>query len=922
MTPERWEQVREVLHEALQLAPEQRPAFLHRACPADDGLRQEVESLLASGDEALSAFLKSSAIRVMLTKGTRLGDYEVQSLLGSGGMGEVYRARDLRLHRDVAIKVLPAFLSSDVDRLRRFEQEARAAAALNHPNILAVFQMGTFEGAPYLVSELLEGLTLREHVRRGPLPMRKAIDYAIQIAHGLAAAHDKGIVHRDLKPENLFVTKDGRLKILDFGLAKLIQPKVQPDADSRTLEQQTEPGMVMGTVGYMSPEQVRGELTDHRADIFAFGAILYEMLSGKRAFQGQSAADTMGAILKDDPPSLSQITPAVPLSLHRIVYRCMEKNPDERFHSAWDLGFALEGLSTTSDSALALTGAKARAKRPRWVLILTAVAALGFVAATALLAGRHLAPATPIRFEDVVLRKGQFWQARFAPDMRTVVYGAVFRFGEDGLYVADANTQVGRSLGIPDAGLLAVSRNGELAVLLSAHQIFQYSGNSIVGTLARVPLSGGTPRAVVENVQSADWSPDGSQLAVSRYSPEQKHYLLEYPLGHVLYETNGYVSDVRVAPDGNLVAFMDHPEVGDSIGTVAVIDRAGKRRTISPQSWPKSWGEDGLAWSPSGEEVWITNQGGLWAIALSGTTRPLMQIANALSLRDIGRDGTLLLYQQASSGSSMILHKWSEPSTERDLSWLDAPFITDISEDGQLVLFNEQGFGGGPEYTSFIRKTDGSPAIQLGPGRSTTMSPDKHWAITTGFKKPKQLFVVPLTVGEPRQLTDDAIDHHFAFWMPNSTEILFVGEEPGHGFRVYQQDIHGGSPTALTPEGCALAGSNVSFDSKTVLLQCSGTWMLLKLGLGTLEKAQGIQPNERVLRWTRDGGLWVFNTGAMNLGHVIKVDPSTGSRKPWKEIHFDSFSSIQYGVITADGTTFVDTEYSSSGSLRRVYGLR
>jgi serine/threonine protein kinase len=921
MTPERWEQVREVLHGALQLAPEQRAAFLDRVCPADDLLRRDVESLLSS-NEASSSFLKSSALRITISKGTRLGDYEVQSLLGSGGMGEVYRARDLRLNRDVAIKMLPAFLSSDPDRLRRFEQEARATAALNHPNILAVHQLGTHEGAPYLVSELLEGLTLREQARRGLLPIRKTIDYAIQIAHGLAAAHDKGIVHRDLKPENLFVTKDGRIKILDFGLAKLTQPKTESNAATRTIEQRTEPGMVMGTVGYMAPEQVRGEVADHRSDIFSFGAILYEMLSGKQAFVRPTAADTISAILKDDPPSLSENEPPSPIALQRIVYRCLEKSASERFHSAWDLGFALEGLSTSSDSALALTGGKVKSKRPKGVMISTAVAALALVAATALLVGRHFAPTTPIRFEDVVLRRGQFWQARFAPDRRTVVYGAVFRFGEDGLYVADANTQVGRSLGIPDAGLLAVSQNGELAVLLSPHQIFQYSGNSIVGTLARVPLSGGTPRAVLENVQSADWSPDGSQLAVSRYSPEQKHYLLEYPLGHVLYETSGYISDVRVAPDGNLVAFMDHPEVGDTIGAVAVVDRAGNRKTISPQSWPKSWGEDGLAWSPSGKEVWITNQGGLWAIALSGTARPLLQIANALSLRDIAPDGTLLLYQQASNGTSMILHKWSKPATERDLSWLDAPFVTDISEDGELVLFNEQGFGGGPEYTSFIRKTDGSPAIQLGPGRSTTISPDKHWAITTGFKKPKQLFLVPLEVGEPRQLTEDAIDHHFAFWMPNSTEILFVGEEPGHGFRVYQQDIHRGSPKALTPEGCALAGSNVSFDGKLVLLQCSGAWMLLRIGPGTLEKVQGIQPNERVLRWTRDGGLWVFNTGAMNLGHVISVDPNTGSRKPWKEIQVDSFSGISYGVITADGNTFVDTEYASSGSLRRVYGLR
>src|SRR5215831_4622762 len=273
MTPERWQQVKEVLDGALELAPEQRPAFLDQACSADHSLRQDVESLLASSEKARSSFLQSSVVRVTLAKGTRLGDYEVQSLIGSGGMGEVYRAHDRRFERDVAIKVLPSFLSSDPDRLRRFEQEAQAAAALNHPNILAVYQMGTEEGAPYLVSELLEGLTLREHFRRGPLPARKAIDYAIQIAHGLAAAHEKGIVHRDLKPENLFVTKDSRIKILDFGLAKLAHRTPGPADVTRAVDQKTEPGVLMGTVGYIAPEQVRGEPADHRADIFAFGAI-------------------------------------------------------------------------------------------------------------------------------------------------------------------------------------------------------------------------------------------------------------------------------------------------------------------------------------------------------------------------------------------------------------------------------------------------------------------------------------------------------------------------------------------------------------------------------------------------------------------------------------------------------------------------
>jgi serine/threonine protein kinase len=351
MTPERWQQVKEVLNGALELAPEQRPAYLDQICSSDHSLRRDVESLLESAEGSRSGFLPTSTLRVTIAKGTRLGEYEVQSLIGSGGMGEVYRARDLVLHREVAIKVLPRVVSSDPDRLRRFEQEARAAAALNHPNILAIFQMGTYEGAPYLVSELLEGLTLREHVRRGPLPIRKAIDYAIQVAQGLATAHDKGIVHRDLKPDNLFVTKDGRIKILDFGLAKLRQPRTDLSDQSRTLDQNTEPGVVMGTVGYMSPEQVRGEPADHRADVFAFGAILYEMLTGKRAFQGATSVETMGAVLKDDPVPASEIVSAIPPALERIVNRCMEKSLEQRFQSAKDLSFALESLSTTTSGS-------------------------------------------------------------------------------------------------------------------------------------------------------------------------------------------------------------------------------------------------------------------------------------------------------------------------------------------------------------------------------------------------------------------------------------------------------------------------------------------------------------------------------------------------------------------------------------------
>src|SRR5688572_9186653 len=289
----------------------------------------------------------------MIQSGTKLGRYEIRSKIGAGGMGEVYRARDMELGRDVAVKVLPSSFSVDATRLQRFQQEACAAGALNHPNVLIVHDIGACDGAPYVVSELLEGETLRNRIGGTPMGQRRAIDYALQIANGLAAAHEKGIIHRDLKPDNIFITNDGRLKILDFGLAKLTQlDGSQPQTDVPTRRVDTDPGVAMGTVGYMSPEQLKGRRVDQRSDIFSFGAILYEMLSGRRAFHGESAAETMSAILKEDPPELSDTNKNVSPALERLVNHCLEKNPESRVHSARDITFALEALSGSTATPL------------------------------------------------------------------------------------------------------------------------------------------------------------------------------------------------------------------------------------------------------------------------------------------------------------------------------------------------------------------------------------------------------------------------------------------------------------------------------------------------------------------------------------------------------------------------------------------
>lgn len=556
MTPEQWQQVREVLGEALELKSEDRQRFLDCSCSSDD-VRREVKSLLSSNDAVRSSFLASSALRLTLSPGTKLGNYEVKGLLGSGGMGEVYRARDTKLARDVAIKVLPSFLSRDSDRLRRFEQEAQAAAALNHPNILAVFQMGTYEGAPYLVSELLEGGTLREQLARGPTPLRKAIDCGVQIARGLAAAHEKGIVHRDLKPENLFVTKDGRVKILDFGLAKLLQGRTASDQTITTASKGTEPGVVMGTVGYMSPEQVRGEPADHRADIFSFGAILYELLSGKRAFQKPTSAETMSAILNQEPPSISQIAPAISPAVQRVLNRCLEKNAEQRFQSASDLAFALEALSD-SGSSLAAVAQERHRRISAWVTAILSILILPIVAATTwwLTRGPTTARAPTLTLTRLTADSGLTAEPALSPDGKLLAYasdragegnldiyvkqvggGEPLRltrgpgdkhepsFSPDGTAIAFRSEQEGggiyvvSALGGPARKLVAggsqprFSPNGDwIAYSLQSGSCF---GTRDVCKIYVVPSGGGEPRQLRPDFAAAFyavWSPDGTHL--------------------------------------------------------------------------------------------------------------------------------------------------------------------------------------------------------------------------------------------------------------------------------------------------------------------------------------------------------------------------------------------------------------------------
>ncbi|HLN58473.1 MAG TPA: protein kinase [Thermoanaerobaculia bacterium] len=812
-----------------------------------------------------------------LSAGTHLGPYEILAPLGAGGMGEVYRARDPRLGREVAIKVLPASYSQDTDRLKRFEQEARAAGVLNHPNIMAVYDIGTHEGAPYVVSELLEGETLRARLAVGALPPRKAIEFAVQIAQGLAAAHEKGIVHRDLKPENLFVTRDGRVKILDFGLAKLIQPEEkEPQTELPTA---TEPGVVLGTLGYMSPEQVRGQAADTRSDIFSFGAILYEMLSGSRAFSGGSAADTMSAILVKEPPDLSVTNQSITPGLERIVRHCLEKNPEERFHSAHDLAFdleALSGISAPSGRAAAVTP---HASRTRVGIGLAAVAVVAAAVAGAFVAGRKTGLRPLPSFQQLSFRRGRIAAARFGPGGQNVVYSAEWEGNPPQLFSTRPGSSDTTSLQVPSARLLAVAPSGELALQLSSRFA---RGFTWTGTLARAPLAGGAAREVLEATHWADWSPDGSELAVVRDFGGKNR--LEFPIGKPLYETGGFVSYPRVSPKGDLVAFLDHPQHGDDGGSVAIVDKAGKKRTLS-SGWSS---EDGLAWGPRGEEVWFTatKVGGaraLWAVGLSGRERLLARVTGPLTLHDVASDGRVLLTHDTSREGILALAPGE--TKERDLSWLDWSLVRGLSADGKTILFDESGEGSGTSYSVGLRKTDGSPAVKLGEGAAMALSPDGKWVASIPRGEPAQLVLLPTGSGESRRITNDSINHVSAAFFPDGKRILFGGSEPGRGVRFYVQDLEGGKPRAVSPEGVELFAVAISPDGGRFAAVAPGgeTWLYPIAG-GQPERATGVQAGESPICWSRDG-RWLYVRDVSRVPtRIFRVDLLGGQRELWKEI--------------------------------------
>jgi Tol biopolymer transport system component/predicted Ser/Thr protein kinase len=850
--------------------------------------------------------------------GTRLGPYEVLAPIGAGGMGEVYRARDAKLGREIAIKVLPVATASDPDRRQRFEQEARSASALNHPNILTVYDIGEADGTIYIAMELVEGKTLRELVASDePLPTKKLLEFAVQIAEGLAKAHAVGIVHRDLKPENLMISKDGYVKILDFGLAKLTEPVsgLEVSALPTAVASPTQPGTVMGTAGYMSPEQASGQALDFRSDQFTLGAILYEMATGKRAFQRKTNAETLVAIIREEPEPLGQLVPKAPAPVRWIVERLLAKDPEERYASTKDLARDLKSvrdhLTETSVSGVLEAAEPAKIRRRGWLLPATAAFVAGAgIALFAALSLRLFEP-TPPRFQRLTFRRGTILTARFAPDGNSVVYGGAFDGNPVEIFTTRPESPESKSLGLPAADVLSVSRTGELAISLGRHLLIGWES---AGTLARVPLSGGAPRELLENVQDADWSPDGKELAVIHQAGDRVR--LEYPIGTVLHEATGWLSHPRISPDGRFIAFFDHPERGDSAGRLVILDTRRRSRVDGPQLG----GNSGIGWSPR-DGVVLGSGGALINVSPSGSVHRMATLAGGFIPEDSAPDGRLLA--KRTNNRREIVGFGPGDSRERNLTWLDWSYPDDISDDGRVVLFDEQGRGR-ENYLCYIRKIDGSPAVLLGTARGFALSPDGRWAVTTDAGA-GQITLLPTGPGSPRAIPKSGLVYQWGALLPDGKRLVLTASEPGHGARIYVQALDGGKPRAITPEGYTTLQRTISPDGRTVAAVGPDRKIhLCPTDGGQPRPLPGAREDELPLGWTADGRSIYLGRVTMPA-HVDICDVATGERRLWKQIvPPDPAGVLAIGpiLITPDGKSYVYSYRRLLDDLFLVTGLR
>ena len=733
---------------------------------------------------------------------------------------------------------------------------------------------------------------------------------------GLIAAHERRIVHRDLKPENLFITRDGRIKILDFGVAKL-QSLLENDQPADAMTTVTKSGAVVGTVAYMSPEQLRGKPVDHRSDVFSVGAILYEMLTGRRAFRGETEVDTMTAVLREEPPEMDVSQGRVPFSLHQIIRHCLEKESENRFQSGKDLAFALEALSGSSVSKTNVYWNP----KPRVSTALLGTAGAAVLAAALFLLGTQLRhDVHSPKFQRLTFEEGTLYSARFAPDGQSILYGAAWNGRPLQLYSTLGNSLLAQPLALTDADLLAVSRSNELAVVLkSAHMAHLEREN---GMLARAPLAGGSPREVLSEVHWADWDPNG-ELAVVHHVDGRSR--LEYPLNHVLYESGGWISHIRFSPQGDKIAFMEHPALWDDRGSVFVTDLAGHARVLS-----SGWGsEDGLAWRPDGEEIWFTavengNDRDLKAVDLSGRVRTLLDVPGGLTLQDVASDGRVLV--SVNNERLGLASGTRNAKAITDLSWHSWNVAKDISSDGQWVLFEDASAAAGPNYAVAIRKQDGTPPVRLGQGTAGGLSPDSKWAISILPGTPSRVTLLPIGAGQPRIVPAYGLEaiQSPARFLPDGQRIMVNGNEPHSALRCYLLNLNGAKPKPITPEGvpCQI----ISPDGRYVLAASATSQpTIYPMDGGAPRPIPGLEPDFALVRWSEDGSaLYGYRMGHIPTG-IYRINPLTGKKTRVQEL----LTTAPAGVVTVaplvlnrDASRFVYSYYQVSSVLYMISDLR
>ena len=823
--------------------------------------------------------------RMSLPRGTKLGDYEIIGPLGAGSMGEVYRARDLRLNRDVAIKVLPKLVSAEHERLQRFEIEAKAAAALSHPNILSIFQMGTHEGVPYLVSEFLEGKTLAEGLRRGPLPLRQAIQFGVQIAHGLAAAHEKGIVHRDLKPENLFITKEGRVKILDFGLAKVTPSRRGPTNQATTI---TRLGVAMGTVGYMSPEQVRGQVTDHRTDIFAFGAILYEMVVGQRAFQRDTEADTVSAILNEEPPSIAQLSPDMPLALERVIRRCLEKNPEQRFQSASDLAFALEALSEPGTSTSGAHPIPVEPPKPR--RLPTLAGALILLLLGGFLAHLWLEPPS-------VPTVANYVQLTHDGKPKSLI-------GTDGarLYLA---TGVGSSASFSLRGISELSIAGGLPKkidLTTSADIFPVGlspdGSEILliegqgappkGPLSSVSVLGGAPRRIGDFVaETAAWSPDGKLLAYTSLG-DLNIARADGSEPRKITLVSGDIRNVTWSPDSSQLRF-DSSETAGSVGhdrfAEVAVDGSGQHFLLP--GWHTPPDECCGKWTSDGKYFVFQSQGQIWALAknsgiFQSAPKPVQLTSSPMTLSSPlpSKDGKKLFLIGRTYRGELVRYDAKSSEFVSFLGGISGEYV-DFSKDGQWITYTSY-----PEGTLLRSRIDGSDRLQLTfppllpllPRWSPDGKTILFFQFAQGADRPARIYEVSPAGGSPRLLLpDDRSQQIDPNWSPDGSKIIFSGESnnPSSSIRIFDVSTR---QLSTLPGSDGLYSPRWSPDGRHVSAFSADSRSLLLFDFATSKWRELARGSLGWLNWSHDS-QHVYVLDSRQESAVIRVRISDGKRE-------------------------------------------